>query len=75
SEWRVLDGAAESLPAIAGLQIELTLAPIYEGDVAYWQMIDRVRGQGFSLGLVIAGYYQRKLHRMLQFDAVFMRER
>ncbi len=72
-EREVLDGAGASLAAIAGIQLELSLVPLYEGEPGYREMLARLEGAGFETYLVIPGYYSRHLGRMLQFDAVLFR--
>jgi FkbM family methyltransferase len=72
-ERAVLDGAATSLPKLAGLQVELSLTPLYEGEADWRALVDRIEAAGFSLSFVLPGYYDRHLKRMLQFDGVFMR--
>ena len=72
-ERAVLDGARASLPRIAGLQVELSLIALYEGEALWRELVDRLEGQGFDLRFVLPGYYDRHLHRMLQIDGVFFR--
>ena len=73
-ERAVLDGARNSLPRIAGLQVELSLIPLYEGEALWRELVDRLAGEGFDLRFVLPGYYDRHLHRMLQIDGVFFRD-
>lgn len=73
-EAAVLDGAAGILPRIAGIQLELSLVPLYEGEALYRTMIDRLHALGFAAFQVIPGYFSRHMGRMLQFDGVFFRE-
>jgi FkbM family methyltransferase len=72
-ERAVLDGAAKTLPRLAGLQVELSLVPLYEGEAEWRVLVDRIEAAGFALAFVLPGYYDRHLKRMLQFDGVFMR--
>ncbi|MDH3233624.1 MAG: FkbM family methyltransferase [Alphaproteobacteria bacterium] len=72
-ERAVLDGAAATLPRLAGLQVELSLTPLYEGESDWRALVDRIEAAGFALSFVLPGYYDRHLKRMLQFDGVFMR--
>jgi len=72
-ERAVLDGARASLPRIAGLQVELSLIALYEGEALWRELVDRLEGEGFDLRFVLPGYYDRHLHRMLQIDGVFFR--
>jgi len=72
-ERAVLDGAAKTLPKLAGLQVELSLTPLYEGEADWRALVERIEAAGFALCFVLPGYYDRHLKRMLQFDGVFMR--
>lgn len=72
-ERAVLDGAAKTLPKLAGLQVELSLTPLYEGEADWRALVERIEAAGFALSFVLPGYYDRHLKRMLQFDGVFMR--
>ncbi|MHA1537317.1 MAG: FkbM family methyltransferase [Alphaproteobacteria bacterium] len=73
-ERAVLDGAGKSLPRIAGLQVELSLVALYEGEALWRELVDRLAAEGFDLRFVLPGYYDRHLHRMLQIDGVFFRQ-
>ena len=72
-ERAVLDGAAKTLPKLAGLQVELSLTPLYEGEADWRALVEHIEAAGFELSFVLPGYYDRHLKRMLQFDGVFMR--
>lgn len=73
TEMAVLEGAGTRLDAVAGLQLELSLAPIYEQEPPWLEALARVQAMGFEPHLVIPGYFSRSMQRMLQFDAVLMR--
>jgi FkbM family methyltransferase len=72
-EPEVLEGAKALLPRLTGVQLELALVPIYEGERDYRWMIDLMDGLGFEAYLFLPGYFERKLARQLQIDGVFMR--
>lgn len=72
-EDRVLEGAEGVLPRIAGIQAELSTVPLYEGQMLYQAMLDRIRSRGFELYAVWGGYADRKTGRMLQFDVLMMK--
>ncbi|MFY4728949.1 FkbM family methyltransferase, partial [Nitrospira sp. BLG_2] len=48
-EWRVLDGARETLPRIKGILVELSLVPLYEGQHLWRDLVDRLEDEGFAL--------------------------
>jgi FkbM family methyltransferase len=72
-ERAVLDGAARSLAHIEGVQLELSLIPLYDGETTWLAMIDYLRQRGFEPRLIIPGYFDRHLMRLLQVDGVFFR--
>ena len=72
-ERQVLDGAARTLPRLAGIQLELSLVPLYAGETTWLAMIERLSAHGFEPRLLIPGYFDRHLVRLLQVDGVFFR--
>lgn len=73
TESAVLEGAAGSLDRIAGIQLELSVVPVYQGEPAYLDMIDRLDRLGFQPALFIPGYFNRRTARMISMDGVFVR--
>jgi FkbM family methyltransferase len=72
-EAQVLAGAGRLLERVAGIQLELSLVPLYEGERAFRAMLDDLAVLGFEPYLFLPGYFERKLARQLQVDGVFMR--
>jgi FkbM family methyltransferase len=72
-EAEVLAGAAGLLDRIAGIQLEMALVPLYEGERPFRAMLDELSALGFEPYLFLPGYFERKLARQLQIDGVFMR--
>jgi FkbM family methyltransferase len=72
-ERQVLDGAERTLPRLAGIQLELSLVPLYDGETTWLAMIDRLARHGFEPRLIVPGYFDRHLMRLLQVDGVFFR--
>ncbi len=73
-EPHVLAGAAGLMSRIATIQLELALQPVYAGELDWRVMTDRLEAMGFVPALVLPGYFERKLARMLQIDMVFARQ-
>lgn len=75
-EAAVLDGAAELFEAgvIVGLQMELSLVPLYAGALTYQEGIDRANELGMSLMGLVPGFCDPRSGRLLQADAVFFAE-
>jgi FkbM family methyltransferase len=72
-EAEVLAGAGHLLERLAGIQLELSLVPLYEGERDFRAVLDDLAALGFEPYLLLPGYFERKLARQLQLDGVFMR--
>jgi FkbM family methyltransferase len=72
-EAEALAGAARLLERLAGIQLEMSLVPLYEGARDFRGLLDDLAALGFEPYLLLAGYFERKLARQLQVDGVFMR--
>jgi FkbM family methyltransferase len=72
-EMPVLLGAPNLLQTICGLQLELSLTPLYAGQVLYLEMIHWLRERGFELWNVIPGFVEPASGRLLQVDGIFFR--
>jgi FkbM family methyltransferase len=73
-EKRVLEGALNSIPKIAGFQIELSLVPLYKDSPLFFELIEYLNSLGFSLFSVENGFYEEKTGRLLQLDGIFFRD-
>lgn len=72
-EMPVLQGAVGLLPHVQGIQLELSVIPLYEGQALYREMIDWLAGQGYELWNIVPGFLDESSGRLLQFDGVFFR--
>jgi FkbM family methyltransferase len=72
-EMEVLDGLADTADRIVGLQLELSLVPIYQGQPDYLTVLERVRELDFTPHLVVPGYFSRHHGQMIEFDVVCFR--
>ena len=72
-EMMVLQGAEKLLDRIVGVQLELSVTPLYEGQALFLPMTQWLKDRGFELWNVIPGFIDPKSARMLQFDGVFFR--
>ncbi len=72
-EGPALEGARGLLSRILGLQLELTLVPLYEGETPWRRMIERVEAMGYVPWLFLPGYVDPRTGRELQMDGVFLR--
>ena len=72
-EAEVLKGAETLMPRLTGIQLEMSLLPLYQGAIDYRAMIERLAALGFEPHLILPGYFERKLARQLEIDGVFIR--
>jgi FkbM family methyltransferase len=72
-EAAVLAGAGRLLERLTGIQLEMSLVPLYEGERDFRAVLDDLAALGFAPYLFLPGYFERKLARQLQVDGVFMR--
>jgi FkbM family methyltransferase len=70
-ERNVLQGALHSLPSIFGLQLELSVQPLYEGQELFLPLMNMVANSGFKLWQIIPGLANTN-GQLLQFDAIFI---
>lgn len=73
SEAMVLDGGSKTLHLATGLQIEMSLEPLYDGQVLWRDMDDRLQQEGFQLWDMVPGFRHRKTGQLKQFDGVYFR--
>lgn len=72
-EMPVLQGAGKTLERCVGVQLEMSLIELYQGQVLYRQMIDWLDQQGFDLWSVIPGFSDPSTGKLLQMDGVFFK--
>ena len=72
-ELEVFKGAADLLPQTAGLQLELSLAPLYEGAPTFMEMIAVLQSSGFEPFGVVPVFRDAGTGRLLQVDGYFTR--
>lgn len=74
AERAVLEGAAGVMDRLVGIQLELSLMPLYVGEPEWRDLLAELESRGFTLALVLPGYYERHLARQLQLDVVLFRD-
>lgn len=72
-EDRVLIGARQLLDSIVGVQLELSLIPLYEGQYLFSEMIDRLKSYGFELWALWQTFVDESNGRLIQVDATLFR--
>ncbi|MBN8612588.1 MAG: FkbM family methyltransferase [Deltaproteobacteria bacterium] len=72
-EASVLDGAVETLRHMRGVELELSLEPLYEGQTLMAPMVERMRQLGFGLVSLEPGFAEPESGHLLQVDGIFTR--
>jgi FkbM family methyltransferase len=72
-EREVLRGAQGLLKSAAGLLLELSLAPLYDGQCDYNELISELKAQGFDMWDISSELVDPRSGRMLQANATFFR--
>jgi FkbM family methyltransferase len=72
-EKNVLLGALQNLSKITGIQIEMSLVELYEGEWLYEEIIQFLKNLGFLLFSVEPGFCNEGTGQLLQMDGIFYR--
>jgi FkbM family methyltransferase len=72
-EESVLDGSTGLLPIIKAIQLEVSLVPLYEGQLLFVDMIKKIMAMNYELFSIIPGFKDPETGQMLQVDCVFTR--
>jgi hypothetical protein len=72
-ERSVLHGARATLGKVVGLQLELSLTPLYADQALYRELLQYLEDLGFNLCAIGTGFVHPATARTLQVDAVFLR--
>lgn len=72
-ESQVLAGASRLMPSLCGLQLELSLVPLYSGTGLFIETIQSLKMMGFELYGLYDAFSHPETGRMLQVDGVFFR--
>jgi hypothetical protein len=72
-EARILKGARSLIQRIHGVQLELSLTPLYVGAPTFQEMFAELVALGFEAHALLPGFSDSHSGRMLQVDGVFFR--
>jgi FkbM family methyltransferase len=73
-EYKVLQGAQQFLHRVAGIQLELSLVPLYDGECLFHPMLHDLEKRGYEMWSMVPGFVDPDTGRLLQLDAVFFRK-
>ena len=71
-EKQVLEGATHLLDKIEGIQLEMSMIPLYEGQLLFVDMMSFVKSIGFEIYYIRPGFTDKE-GRMLQCDGIFFK--
>jgi FkbM family methyltransferase len=72
-ERKILEGASLSMKDILGIQVEMSIEPLYSNEMPYLEMLGYLAGMGFTLASIEPGFGDPVSGRMLQMDGIFFR--
>lgn len=73
-EKPVLDGAERLLHKIVGIQLEMSLTPLYEGQLLFRKMLDELDRLGYEPWGLLPGFLDQRSGRLMQIDGIFFRK-
>lgn len=73
-EKHVLDGAESSLKGIKGVQLEMSLVPLYTNEFLFRDLLDHMQSLNFELYQLIPGLVDNRDGRLLQVDGIFIKK-
>lgn len=73
-ERQVIEGAKQILSELKGIQLELSLVPLYKDQPLYLEMVKLIEDLGFELYAYVPGFTDLQSGRMLQMDGIFFRK-
>jgi len=71
AEKMILQHGTQTLKKVHGLQVEMSLFPLYEGEALYDEILAILKNQGFSPHMLVETNFSRRLNRQLQIDGIF----
>jgi FkbM family methyltransferase len=72
-ENQVIKGAGEFIEKIKGVQLEMSLIPLYKDEILFEQFLGMMSELGFSLYQLEPGLVDNKSGRLLQVDGIFFK--
>lgn len=73
-EKNVLEGATESLDKIKIIQLEMSIAPLYENEMTYLEMIEYLDNKGYQLFNLENGFTDVTTGQLRQMDGIFVQK-
>ena len=71
SEMDVLESGINNLSKFKLIQIELSLQPLYEGQILYKEILNFMNNNNYDIWNIYPGYRKKLVGQLYQFDAIF----
>jgi FkbM family methyltransferase len=71
-ELKILRGAGARLNDVSGVEVEVSLVPLYEGQPLFRDVVDYLDARDFALVSVEPGFTDAATGRLLQMDCIFV---
>ena len=72
-ERQVMNGAKKLMSQIVGLQLEVSLVPLYKGQILFEEVLKILKTEGFNLWSISTVFSDPSTAQVLQVDATFFR--
>ncbi len=73
-EEKIFNGSINSMDKIKGLYLEMSLVKLYEGQILYKELYEKIISLGFGMYGIQPAFVNKETGRVLQVDATFFRE-
>lgn len=73
-EQNVLNGLRRNLKNITGIQTEMSLVELYDGELTFFEYSKKLLDEGFTLMSVEPGFFDPETGRLLQVDGIWYRK-
>ncbi len=71
-ERQIIEGGEGSMDRICGMQLEMSLAPLYQGETLIGDMIGFLSEKNYALVSIEPAYWDLVTHELLQVDGIFL---
>jgi FkbM family methyltransferase len=73
-ERHIIEGCENSMERICGIELEMSMAPLYEGETLIGDMINFLSKKNYALISIEPVYRDVGTHELLQVDGIFVRK-
>lgn len=72
-EQKVLEGAKGILRQVKGIQLEVSILPLYDGELLFRDMLNYMENLGYSMTYINPTFFDVNTGQMLQADVIFFK--